>query len=205
MPVGIPGEIYVGGAGLARGYLNHPEQTILAFIPNPFSNTPSRRLYKTGDLGRYLPDGNIEFLGRLDDQVKIRGFRIQLGEIEAVLGQHPAVAETVVVVREDVPGNKRLVTYLVVNQATAPTIPELQQFLKQKMPEYMVPSTFVLLEVLPLTPNGKVDRQPAHTRYILLQSESQLCFTPRHPRTTTRANLGRSSGCSACRSSGQLL
>jgi non-ribosomal peptide synthase protein (TIGR01720 family) len=116
-------------------------------------------LYKTGDLGRYLPDGNIEFLGRLDDQVKIRGFRIELGEIEAVLGQHPAVGETVVVVREDVPGNKHLVAYVVVNQATAATIPHLQQFLKQKLPEYMVPSAFVLLSALPLTPNGKIDRR----------------------------------------------
>jgi amino acid adenylation domain-containing protein/non-ribosomal peptide synthase protein (TIGR01720 family) len=159
VPVGIPGEIYVGGAGLARGYLNHPELTSVAFIGNPFSNTPSRRLYKTGDLGRYLPDGNIEFLGRLDDQVKIRGFRIELGEIEAVLGQHPAVAETVVVVREDVPGSKRLVAYVVVNQLAAPTIPELQQVLKQHLPEYMVPSAFVLLNALPLTPNGKIDRR----------------------------------------------
>src|SRR5919199_263585 len=159
VPVGIPGEIYVGGAGLARGYLNHPDQTMLAFIRNPFSNTPSRRLYKTGDLGRYLPDGNIEFLGRLDDQVKIRGFRIELGEIEAVLGLDPAVQETVVVVREDVPGNKRLVAYVVVNQATAPTMHQLQQFLKQKLPEYMVPSAYVLLDALPLTPNGKIDRR----------------------------------------------
>lgn len=159
VPVGIPGEMYVGGAGLARGYLNHPDLTVLAFIPNPFSNTPSRHLYKTGDLARYLPDGNIEFLGRLDDQVKIRGFRIELGEIEAVLGQHPIVDKTVVVVREDVPGNKRLVAYLVVNQVPAPTILELQQFLKQKLPEYMVPSAFVLLDVLPLTSNGKIDRR----------------------------------------------
>jgi surfactin family lipopeptide synthetase C len=159
VPVGIPGEIYVGGAGLARGYLNQPDQTALAFIPNPFSNTASRRLYKTGDLARYLPDGNIEFLGRLDDQVKIRGFRIEPGEIEAVLGQHQAVQEVVVMVREDVPGNKRLVAYVVVNQLAAPTIPELQHFLKQHLPEYMVPSAFVLMEVLPLTPNGKVDRR----------------------------------------------
>ncbi|MEG4634877.1 condensation domain-containing protein, partial [Microcoleus sp. AR_TQ3_B6] len=129
------------------------------FIPNPFSNKKGARLYKTGDRARYRSDGNIEFLGRLDNQVKIRGFRIELGEIEGVLGQHPAVNDAVVVVREDVPGNKRLVAYLVVNQATAPTIPKLQQFLKQKMPEYMVPSAFVLMDVLPLTPNGKIDRR----------------------------------------------
>jgi amino acid adenylation domain-containing protein len=159
VPIGVAGELHIGGAGLARGYLNQPELTEQKFIPNPFSNESGDRLYKTGDLGRYLPDGTIEFLGRLDNQVKIRGFRIELGEIEAVLSQHPAVQETVVMVREDVSGNKRLVAYLVVNQLAAPTIPELQQFLKQKLPEYMVPSAFVLLEVLPLTPNGKVDRR----------------------------------------------
>jgi thioesterase domain-containing protein/acyl carrier protein len=157
--VGVPGELYIGGAGLARGYLNRPELTSEKFICNPFSDEPRARLYKTGDLARYLSDGNIQFLGRLDDQVKIRGFRIELGEIEAMLGQHPAVDETVVVVREDVPGNKRLVAYVVVNQLAAPTIPELQHFLKQHLPEYMVPSAFVLLSVLPLTPNGKVDRR----------------------------------------------
>ncbi|WP_332961272.1 amino acid adenylation domain-containing protein, partial [Microcoleus sp. AR_TQ3_B6] len=159
MPVGIPGEIYVGGAGLARGYLNHPDQTALAFIPNPFSNTASRRLYKTGDLARYLPDGNIEFLGRFDDQVKIRGFRIELGEIEVLLGQHPAVQETVVMVREDIPGNKRLVAYLVTKESAALSMQELHRFLKQQLPEYMVPSAFVLLDALPLTSNGKVDRR----------------------------------------------
>jgi len=159
VPVGVPGELYIGGDGLARGYLNRPDLTSDRFIPNPFSDKKGDRLYKTGDLARYLSDGNIEFLGRQDDQVKIRGFRIEPGEIEAVLEQHPAVQEVVVMVREDIPGNKRLVAYLVVNQLAAPTIPKLQQFLKQKLPEYMVPSTFVLLEVLPLTPNGKIDRR----------------------------------------------
>jgi amino acid adenylation domain-containing protein len=159
VPVGVPGELYIGGAGLARGYLNRPELTREKFICNPFSDEPGARLYKTGDLARYLPDGNIEFLGRLDHQVKIRGFRIELGEIEAVLGQHPAVDEAVVVVREDVPGNKRLVAYVVVNQTSAPTVSQLHQFLKQKLPEYMIPSAIVKLEALPLTPNGKVDRR----------------------------------------------
>jgi thioesterase domain-containing protein/acyl carrier protein len=157
--VGVPGELYIGGAGLARGYLNRPELTSEKFICNPFSDEPRARLYKTGDLARYLSDGNIEFLGRLDDQVKIRGFRIELGEIEAVLGQHPAMQETVVMVREDIPSNKRLVAYVVVNQTSAPTVSQLHQFLKQKLPEYMIPSAIVKLEALPLTPNGKVDRR----------------------------------------------
>jgi amino acid adenylation domain-containing protein/non-ribosomal peptide synthase protein (TIGR01720 family) len=159
VPIGVPGELYIGGDGLARGYLNHPDLSAQKFIPHPLSNEPEARLYKTGDLARYLPDGNIQFLGRLDDQVKIRGFRIELGEIEAVLGQHQAVDEAVVVVREDVPGNKRLVAYVVVNQSPAPSIQELHHFLKQQLPDYMVPSALVLLEGLPLTPNGKVDRR----------------------------------------------
>jgi amino acid adenylation domain-containing protein len=118
VPIGITGELYIGGDGLAQGYLNHPELTAEKFIPSPFSNEPGTRLYKTGDLARYQPDGNIEFLGRIDDQVKIRGFRIELGEIEAVLSQHPAVREAVVIVQEDVPGDKHLVAYIVPNRTT---------------------------------------------------------------------------------------
>jgi amino acid adenylation domain-containing protein len=159
VPIGVAGELHIGGAGVARSYLNQPKLTEQKFIPNSFSNEPGDRLYKTGDLGRYLPDGTIEFLGRVDDQVKIRGFRIELGEIEAVLGQHPAVQETVVIHREDFPGNKRLVAYVVVNQTSAPTVSQLHQVLKQKLPEYMIPSAIVKLEALPLTPNGKVDRR----------------------------------------------
>jgi acyl carrier protein len=129
------------------------------FIPNPFSDEPGARLYKTGDLVRYLADGNIEFLGRIDHQVKLRGFRIELGEIEAVLGQHPAVQTTVVTAREHSAGDKRLVAYIVPKSQQAPTIDELRCFLKQKLPDYMVPGAFVMLEALPLTPNGKVDRR----------------------------------------------
>lgn len=159
VPVGVTGELYIGGDGLARGYLNRPELTAEKFIPNPFSNEPGARLYKTGDLARYLPDGNIEFLGRIDYQIKIRGFRIELGEIEAVLTQHPSVRETVVLAREDSPGDKRLVAYIVPAPGQNPTSSELRRFLKEKLPEYMVPSAFVMLEKMPLTPNGKVDRQ----------------------------------------------
>lgn len=159
VPVGVPGELYIGGAGLARGYLNRPELTAESFIPNPFSEEPGTRLYKTGDLVRYLPDGNIEFLGRIDHQVKIRGFRIELQEIEVVLSQHAAVREAVTLTQEDVPGDKRLVAYVVPKQGQALTSSELRSFLKQKLPDYMVPSTFVVLDTLPLTPNGKVDRR----------------------------------------------
>ncbi|HEY9830739.1 MAG TPA: amino acid adenylation domain-containing protein [Stenomitos sp.] len=158
VPIGVPGELYIGGAGLARGYLNRPDLTQEKFISNPFSNQPSSRLYKTGDLARYLPDGNIEYLGRIDNQVKIRGFRIELGEIETALALHPAVQETVVVAREDIPGDKRLVAYIVPIQVP-PTYQELRDFLLQKLPSYMVPNAIVVLSTMPLTSNGKVDRR----------------------------------------------
>jgi amino acid adenylation domain-containing protein len=163
VPIGVPGELYIGGAGLARGYLNRPELTAERFIPNPFRDetgpvSPSR-LYKTGDLARYLPDGNIEFLGRIDHQVKIRGYRIELGEVEAALGQHPAIRQAVVLGREDQPGHKRLVAYVVPHRAPAPGSQELRGFLTATLPEYMVPSAFVTLNALPLTPSGKVDRK----------------------------------------------
>jgi amino acid adenylation domain-containing protein len=159
LPVGIPGELHIGGAGLARGYLNRPELTQEKFIPNPFSNYPDSRLYKTGDLARYLPDGNIEYLGRIDNQVKIRGFRIELGEIETVLKQHSQVQSSVIIDQEDTSGNKRLVAYIVPQKETTPTPNELRQFLKEKLPDYMIPSAFVIMESLPLTPNGKIDRR----------------------------------------------
>ncbi|WP_287295711.1 non-ribosomal peptide synthetase [Moorena sp. SIO2C4] len=159
LPVGVPGELHIGGAGLARGYLNRPELTQEKFILNPFSADLDSRLYKTGDKARYLADGNIEFLGRIDNQVKIRGFRIELGEIEAVLGQHPAVGEKVVVARKDQADQKRLVAYIVSKQEQELTSSQLRQFLKQKLPDYMIPSGFAFLEKFPLTPNGKVDRR----------------------------------------------
>ena len=159
VPVGVTGEVYVGGDGLARGYLNGPELTAERFIPNPFSREPGARLYKTGDLARYLPDGNIEFLGRIDHQVKIRGFRIELEEIETVLADHPGVHQSVAIVREDEPGKNRLAAYVVAKPEFAPTTSDLRGFLKDKLPEYMVPSAFVMLDALPLTPNGKLDRK----------------------------------------------
>ncbi len=157
VPVGVTGELYIGGVNLARGYLNRSDLTEEKFILNPFDQSKESRLYKTGDLVRYLPDGNIEFLGRIDDQVKIRGFRIEIGEIEAVLTQHPQVQQTAVIVREDQPSNKRLVAYVVPKQEQV-TTNELRRFLKEKLADFMVPSAFVNLEKLPLTPNGKIDR-----------------------------------------------
>jgi amino acid adenylation domain-containing protein len=159
VPIGVRGEVYIGGDGLARGYLNRPELTAEKFIPHPFSIKPGARLYRTGDLARYLGDGNIEFLGRMDDQVKIRGFRIEMGEIEAVLSQHPMVEQCVVVVREDSAEDRRLVAYVVSAPDQVCTNNQLRSYLRAKLPEYMMPSAFMFLESLPLTPNDKVDRK----------------------------------------------
>ncbi|MFM5979975.1 MAG: amino acid adenylation domain-containing protein, partial [Sphaerospermopsis kisseleviana] len=157
VPIGVPGELHIGGNGLARGYLNRPELTQEKFIANPFKN--GKKLYKTGDLARYLADGNIEYIGRIDNQVKIRGFRIELGEIEAVLNQHPQIQTSCVIVREDNPGQKQLVSYLIPHQHSTVTMSEMRQYLKETLPEYMVPHSFVTLETLPITPNGKIDRR----------------------------------------------
>lgn len=164
VPIYVPGELYISGAGLARGYLNRPELTAEKFIDHSFNGSNQiLRLYKTGDLARYLPDGNIEFIGRLDYQVKIRGFRIELAEIEAILSQHVAVQSSVVVAREDESGSKRLVAYVVPHSGKSPTTSELHQFLQERLPDYMIPAAFVVLEELPLTPNGKVDRRSLPT------------------------------------------
>lgn len=157
-PIGVAGELHIGGDGLARGYFRSPELTAERFIHNPFSTDPTARLYKTGDLVRRLPDGSIEFLGRLDHQVKLRGFRIELGEIETVLARYPGVQEVVVVLREDVPGDKRLVAYVTTSQQ-ALTVTAVREFLTGKLPNYMLPSAVVRVDTIPLTPNGKVDRK----------------------------------------------
>lgn len=158
VPIGVPGELYVGGAGVGRGYLNRPELTAERFIPNPFRSRAGKRLYRSGDLVRYLPNRDIEYRGRIDAQIKIRGFRIELEEIETVLRQHAAVREVVVISRGEKPAEKRLVAYVVPAQE-APTVSELNGFLRQKLPEYMVPSAFMFLDSLPLTSNGKIDRR----------------------------------------------
>ncbi len=159
VPVGVPGELYIGGAGVARGYLNRPALTAERFIRDPFRSEPTARLYKTGDLARYLPDGNLEYLGRRDHQVKIRGYRIELGEIEAVLTQHRQVREVVVLARAIQGGDKQLVAYLILKAPAAGSFEaELRRYLQEQLPEYMVPSHFVILDAFPLTSNGKVDR-----------------------------------------------
>ena len=157
LPVGVGGELHIGTDSIARGYLNRPEQTAEKFIPHPFSDEPGARLYKTGDVARFLSDGNVEFLGRVDHQVKVRGFRIELGEIEAVLTTHDSVREVVVIAREDTPGDKRVVAYVVPEHELR--VSELRNFVLERLPEHMCPSAFVMLEAFPLTSNGKVNRR----------------------------------------------
>lgn len=164
VPIGVPGEIYVGGAGVAAGYLNRPGLTAERFVAPPFDSPPAGgieggRVYRTGDLARRLPDGDIEYLGRIDHQVKIRGFRVELGEIEAALGSHTAVRQALVLVQENAPGEKRLVAYLVLDPAHPITVSELRRYLQPKLPAYMIPAAFVLLDAFPLTTNGKIDRR----------------------------------------------
>ncbi|HEC84378.1 MAG TPA: amino acid adenylation domain-containing protein [Thioploca sp.] len=189
-PIGVLGELHVGGAGLARGYLNRPDLTQEKFIPNPFSADSEARLYKTGDLVRYLPDGNIEYLSRVDNQVKIRGFRIELGEIEAVLAQFPSVRENVVIVHEVSQTDKRLVACIVANEGQVIDNTELRDFLTERLPNYMVPSTFVNLDTLPLTPNGKVDRRALSQLAMGSYQLSEKTFVaPRTPEEKQLADI----------------
>ena len=187
VPIGIPGELHIGGAGLARGYLNRKQLTNEKFISNPIPSSKSSRLYKTGDLARYLPDGNIEFLGRIDYQVKIRGFRIELGEIEAVLAQHPLVKSSAVIVIEIQPGNKQLVAY-VVTEDHSNIQQDLRSFLKQNLPDYMLPAFFVRLAELPLTPTGKINRRALSALMLELDQETDYIL-PRHPIEQTLAEI----------------
>ncbi len=187
VPIGVGGELHIGGAGLARGYLNRSELTAEKFIQNPYSDEPEARLYKTGDRARYLPDGNIEYLGRIDSQVKIRGYRIELGEIEETLRQHPAVRDAVAIARDDGSGNKRLVAYVVLDPDKLPSISNLRGYLQEKLPEYMVPSGFVTLESLPLTPNGKLDRHALPQKCDRVSEET--AFT--EPQTPTEKELAQ--------------
>jgi thioesterase domain-containing protein/uncharacterized protein YbdZ (MbtH family)/acyl carrier protein len=178
---GIPGELYIGGPGLARGYLNRPDLTAKQFVPDPFSGEPGARLYRAGDLVRSLPDGNLEFLGRIDRQVKIRDFRIEPAEIEVVLCQHPAVRNAVVVARQDGQGNKRLVVYVVLAKGQSLTLGGVRRFLKEKLPDYMVPSALVIVDHLPLTVNGKVDHRALPAPAAPTAERSHPCVSPRDP------------------------
>jgi amino acid adenylation domain-containing protein len=187
VPVGVSGELYISGLGLAHGYHNRQELTAEKFVANPFEQ--GARMYKTGDLVRRRRDGTLEFLGRLDSQIKLRGFRIELGEIESVLGNHPGVAQAVVLLREDVPGERRLVGYLVLAKGAAPTAAELRDFLVKKLPAYMAPAAYVILDALPLTPNGKIDRGALPAPNWSKQPDGTAYVGPRSPEEETMAGI----------------
>lgn len=176
VPIGVAGELHIGGVNLARGYLHQPDLTAEKFVPNPFSELDTDRLYRTGDLARFLPDGNVEFLGRTDNQVKIRGYRIELGEIEAALEEQPEIKQAVVIAREDKPGDKRLVAYLVAAGSTVPTTLELRTRLKRQLPDYMAPTAYVFLNQIPISTNGKIDRKalPLPVETQALQADTYI-------------------------------
>jgi len=172
VPIGVPGELYIGGIQVGRGYLNRPELTAEKFIPDPFSSSPGARLYRTGDLARFLPAGEIEYLGRLDHQVKIRGLRIELGEIETVLSEHKAVNQALIAIRENALNDKTLVAYLVPKTGCEVTAGELRDHLRKRLPEYMIPQYFVILKEFPLLPNGKIDRRGLPTPHLGRQTDT---------------------------------
>jgi amino acid adenylation domain-containing protein len=189
VPIGVPGEMYVGGPGVVRGYLNRPKLTSERFIPNRFSDKPNGRLYKSGDLARYLPNGDIEYLGRIDHQVKIRGFRIELGEIEAIISQYLGVRETVVIVSEDSANSQRIIAYVVPQKEQTLAISELRSFLKSKLPNYMIPAVFIILEAIPLTANGKVDRKALPTLNIVRPELEKTYIEPQTKVEKELANI----------------
>jgi len=179
VPPGVTGEIYIGGVCLARGYYQHPELTAEKFVPDPFGALPGERLYKTGDFARFLPDGALEFLGRMDSQVKIRGYRIELGEVEVTLERHPEILQAVVVKREDIPGNAGLVAYLLMRGHEKPSNQQLRSYVQEHLPDYMIPSAFVWLDAFPLTTSGKIDRQSLPTPDQTQRGTSQFYVAPR--------------------------
>ncbi|YAF98108.1 MAG: amino acid adenylation domain-containing protein [Nodularia sp. CChRGM 3473] len=191
VPIGVCGELYIGGNNLARGYINHPELTSEKFIRNPFQNSQleSERLYKTGDLGRYLPDGNIEFLGRADQQVKIRGFRIEIAEIESALQEYDGIKENTVLARSDESGKQRLVAYFVPHQESEVVVNDLSDFLKTRLPDYMIPSAFVQLQAFPLTPNGKINYQALPAPESVNPGITGKFVAPRNPIEAAIANI----------------
>jgi thioesterase domain-containing protein len=185
VPIGARGELYVGGDGLARGYLNRPDQTAEKFIPNKFSRSPGARLYRTGDVVRYLPNGELEFIGRVDQQLKLRGFRIEPAEIEFVMAQHPSVSETAVITVLDHGGDKLLAAYVVMTKGAKVDAADLRSFLRNKIPEYMIPATFVFMDALPLTNNGKVDRRALPPINMATLTNAEQFVAPRN--STERA------------------
>ena len=189
VPEGVAGELFIGGAGLARGYFKRPDLSAEKFVPDPFSTASGARLYRTGDLARYRCGGKIEFIGRLDHQVKLRGFRIELGEIEVALARHPDVSEATVVIREDRPGDKRLVAYVVADEGRAPTPSELRDFLQLSQPDYMIPSSFVILDTLPLTSNKKVDRAALLASDLSPGEQVESFVAPRTPEEEIVSNI----------------
>jgi amino acid adenylation domain-containing protein len=189
VPIGIPGELHIGGIQLAREYLNRPDLTAEKFIHDPYGSSPDARLYKTGDLARVMPDASVEYLGRIDHQVKIRGFRIELGEIEIALGECPGVAQSVVMAREDEPGNKRLVAYILRAGDQPPDEDQMREHLRQKLPEYMVPSAFVIMEDFPLSSNGKVDRKALPKPEIRRSDEIGSYVAPRNQKEEQLADI----------------
>jgi amino acid adenylation domain-containing protein len=189
VPVGVPGELFIGGEGVASGYLNRPELTAEKFVPDPFAPTPGACCYRTGDLARYRANGDVELLGRLDHQAKVRGYRVELGEVEATLARHPGLKEVVALVREVAPGDRRLVAYVVASGDRAPDVSELHRFVRDRLPEYMIPSAFVVLPALPLTHNGKVDRKALPAPDQVRPELAEAYVPPRNRTETVLAGL----------------